>query len=114
MVQLDDSRQTSSLSRRNVLQAGAIGLLGMSLVDVARWRAQAAEAGATLAKPKSVIYVFLTGGPSQHDTFDMKPEGPSEYKGEFQPITRRHREFRFANTSHYWPSVPIAGLWSVR
>jgi len=36
-----------------------------------------------------VIYIFLTGGPSQHDTFDMKPDGPSEYKGEFSPIQTR-------------------------
>lgn len=74
------------ITRRHVLEAGAIGLLGMSLADVAGWRAQAAETGANLPKAKAVIYVFLTGGPSQHDTFDMKPDGPAEYKGEFRPI----------------------------
>lgn len=73
-------------SRREMLQAGALGLLGLSQLDVMRWRAQAAEAGTALTPPKSVIYVFLTGGASQHDTFDMKPEGPSEYRGEFRPI----------------------------
>lgn len=75
-----------SINRRDALQAGAIGLLGMSLADVVALRAQAAETGASLPKAKAVIYVFLTGGPSQHDTFDMKPDGPAEYKGEFKPI----------------------------
>jgi len=58
----------------------------MSLADVAAWRGRAAEAGTALSRPKAVIYLFLTGGPSQHDTFDMKPNGPAEYKGEFNPI----------------------------
>lgn len=77
------------LSRRKLLQAGAIGVVGLSMVDVARLRAQAAETGANVSKAKAVIYVFLTGGPSQHDTFDMKPDGPAEFKGEFQPIATR-------------------------
>ena len=59
------------------------------MFDVARWRAEAAESGPKLPPARSVIYVFLTGGPSQHDTFDMKPDGPAEYKGEFQPIATR-------------------------
>lgn len=75
-----------TVSRRDMLQAGAIGLLGMSMSQVARLRAQAAEGSASAPKAKAVIYVFLTGGPSQHDTFDMKPDGPVEYKGEFKPI----------------------------
>ena len=74
------------LSRRTLLQAGTLGLMGLSSLDVARWRQSAALAGTAAPKPKSVIFIFLTGGPSQHDTFDMKPEGPAEYKGEFSPI----------------------------
>src|SRR6185369_5746509 len=70
-----------------VLQAGGIGLLGLSMADIAAWRsAAAATAG---PKPRAVIYIFLTGGPSQHDTFDMKPHGPPEFKGEFNPIATR-------------------------
>ena len=58
-----------------MLQAGSIGLMGLSL------------AGARLAPPpRAVIYLFLTGGPSQHDTFDMKPDGPPDFRGEFRPI----------------------------
>lgn len=74
------------MTRRNLLQAGTLGLLGLSMENVARWRQTAAEAGTAVPRPKAVIYIFLTGGPSQHDTFDMKPEGPAEYKGEFTPI----------------------------
>ncbi len=81
-----DSR---AISRRAVLQAGSLGLLGLSTADVAIWRARAAETGATTKKPRAVIYLFLTGGLSQHDSFDMKPEGPVDFKGEFNPITTR-------------------------
>lgn len=82
-----NSQPVKSHSRRRALQAGAVGLLGLSLSDVAHFRAVAAEQGQSLRKPKAVIYLFLTGGPSQHDTFDMKPHGPAEYKGEFHPIS---------------------------
>ena len=75
------------VSRRSVLQAGSLGLMGLSTANVSQLRALAAESGAPLPKPKAVIYLFLTGGPSQHDTFDMKPDGPAEYKGEFNPIS---------------------------
>ena len=75
------------LTRRNVLKAGTLGMISMA--DVAAWRCQAAQAGTELPKPKAVIYLFMTGGPSQHDTFDMKPDGPSEYRGEFRPISTR-------------------------
>lgn len=74
------------VQRREMLQAGGLGLLGLSMADVAGWRQAATAAGVSAPKARSVIYIFLTGGPSQHDTFDMKPEGPAEYKGEFNPI----------------------------
>ncbi|MEO1996361.1 MAG: DUF1501 domain-containing protein [Planctomycetaceae bacterium] len=75
---------TAASTRRQLLQAGSIGLMGLSMVDVARLRSRATD---TTAQPAgSVIYIFLTGGASQHDTFDMKPEGPVDYRGEFSPI----------------------------
>lgn len=80
-------------TRRQMLQAGSIGLLGLSHADVLGWRSAASAdetartSGTASPQPKSVIYIFLTGGPSQHDTFDMKPDGPAEYKGEFNPIS---------------------------
>ncbi|MBC7817561.1 MAG: DUF1501 domain-containing protein [Planctomycetaceae bacterium] len=69
-----------------MLQAGTLGLLGLSTTDVAAWRARAAEVGIATKKPRAVIYLFLTGGLSQHDSFDMKPDGPVDFKGEFNPI----------------------------
>jgi len=74
-------------TRRQLLQTGSIGLLGLGMADVAALRAQAA--GTSESSLRSVIFVFLTGGPSQHDTFDMKPDGPSEYRGEFSPIATK-------------------------
>lgn len=89
MTQFDNHHPVTMPSRRSALQAGALGLLGLSMTDVARMREAAAESGAPLSKPKAVIYLFLTGGPSQHDTFDMKPDGPSEFRGEFSPIATK-------------------------
>lgn len=84
------SASTGTFSRRSMLQAGAIGTVGLSMADVCALRSQAAQSGdGSPASPKAVIYLFMTGGPSQHDTFDMKPDGPAEYKGEFSPIQTR-------------------------
>src|SRR5262245_33910199 len=74
-------------NRRAFLQAGTIGALGLSMSDVARLRA--ATSASAAATPKAVIFLFLTGGASQHDTFDMKPHGPADFKGEFNPIATR-------------------------
>jgi hypothetical protein len=100
------------LTRRQVLQAGSIGLLGLSMADVAAWRSAVHAAGSPLPRPRSVIFLFLTGGPSQHDTFDMKPEGPAEFKGEFNPIATRTPGIEIcehlpllAQRSHLWSLV---------
>ncbi|MBS0203796.1 MAG: DUF1501 domain-containing protein [Planctomycetes bacterium] len=75
----------SHMSRRIALQAGSIGMLGVGLGDVlaARQRATAAE---RKIPPKSVLFVFLTGGLSHQDSFDMKPNAPDSVRGEFAPI----------------------------
>ena len=73
-----------NIDRRSVLQAGSIGLMGLSLADVLQ--AQSA-AGASVTSPvRSVVYIFLSGGLSQHDSFDMKPLAPDTVRGEFAPI----------------------------
>lgn len=66
--------------RRNFLQVGFLGLGGMSLADLLRIRAQAADAGRS-AQKTSVIFVELAGGPPQHETYDPKPEAPAEFRG---------------------------------
>lgn len=71
-------------SRRNMLKAGLAGIAGLSAADVLRLRAEAARQGRSSPSNKSVILLWMTGGPSQTDTFDMKPD--HENGGPFQPI----------------------------
>src|SRR5262245_36571882 len=68
-----------TITRRTFLQLGAVG--GLSLANVLRLRA---EAGGS--KPRAVIMVCLAGGPSHMDMYDMKPDAPADYRGEFKPI----------------------------
>ena len=68
-----------------MLQVGALALGGMSLADLLRYRAHAAP-GASRDVPTSVIQVFMGGGPSHIDLYDLKPQAPAEIRGEFRPI----------------------------
>jgi hypothetical protein len=83
-------RHTIGISRRELLQVGYTGLLGISLSPLLAQRAVSAATkpaeGTPVRKPKSVILVFLTGAASHIDTFDMKPDAPPEVRGEFKPI----------------------------
>lgn len=76
--------------RRELLQVGFSGLLGIGLPSLLAQQALSAEAKKGSArsgkKAKSVILVFLTGAPSHQDTFDLKPDAPAEIRGEFKPI----------------------------
>lgn len=86
-------------SRRQALQAGAIGLLGIGAEHLGQLQALAAEKSAqqnsagsgearrASGKAKSVVYIFLSGGLAQHESFDMKPGAPLEFRGEFNPIS---------------------------
>jgi hypothetical protein len=77
------------ITRRELLQVGYSGLLGIALPSLLTQQAQCAEAQRAKGKsrkPKSLILVFLTGGGSHHDTFDLKPDAPPEIRGEFNPI----------------------------
>jgi len=70
------------IKRRDFLKVGAIGA-GLSLSGYLRL---AAAGEVTGAKAKSAIFINLTGGPSHMDTFDLKPDAPAEYRGQFNPI----------------------------
>src|SRR5262249_45972802 len=72
------------MSRRNFLQIGAFGA-GLTLVDLLRARAQASTT-ARSSSNKSAILIYLPGGPSHMDMYDLKPDAPAEYRGEFRPI----------------------------
>lgn len=70
------------IHRRDFLRIGALGLGGLALPDILRLRAQAK----TQASPRSIIMICLAGGPSHLDMYDLKPDAPSDYRGEFKPI----------------------------
>lgn len=71
------------VSRRNLLRAGGTGLFGLSVPQVLHAES---VAGGTHGRAKSVIFLLLFGGPSQLETFDLKPEAPEKIRGPFQPI----------------------------
>jgi hypothetical protein len=75
----------SNVSRRQILQVGYSGLLGIGVPGLVRGAA-AAEINATPPRAKSLIIVFCTGAISHHDTLDMKPDAPVEIRGEFKPV----------------------------
>ncbi len=77
------------LTRRTAVQAGAIGLLGLSMAQQRSVQASEGQGAATTGTAKSCVYIFLSGGLAQQDSFDLKPHAPSEIRGEFQPIATR-------------------------
>jgi hypothetical protein len=78
-------QHSAGITRRELLQAGYSGLLGLGLPALL-----AARAADRHERPaRSVILVFLTGAPSHIDTFDLKPEAPAEVRGSFRPIATR-------------------------
>ena len=76
-------RTCDGVTRRDLLQVGLLGGLSFGLSDYLRL---AAAGEVSAAKAKSVVFVSLGGGPSHIDTFDPKPNAPTEYRGEFKPI----------------------------
>ncbi|MSQ95515.1 MAG: DUF1501 domain-containing protein [Gemmataceae bacterium] len=80
-------RHTTGMTRRELLQVGYSGLVGMGLPALLANQAQAAET--TARRARSVILIFLTGAPSQLDMFDLKPDAPESVRGTFRPIATR-------------------------
>ena len=72
------------IHRRDFVRIGALTAMGLGLTDLVRARATHA---ATSAKARSCILIWLDGGPSHLETFDLKPNTPSEVRGPFQPIS---------------------------
>ena len=72
-------------TRRSFLQAGSVGLMGLSLPA---WMSLEASGAVDQSQQKirNCITIFLVGSPGQHDTWDMKPEAPAEIRGKFKPI----------------------------
>jgi hypothetical protein len=82
------TKLSDGLSRRELLRIGGLGMLGASLPSLL----QAARRGnsntdAAFGRAKNVIFLYLAGGPPQHETFDPKPDAPAEVRGPFKPIS---------------------------
>lgn len=80
-------RCSGPLSRRGFLEAGSLITGGLGMCDVLRSRAVAAE-NSNLPRndDTAVILIWLLGGPSHMETYDLKPEAPADYRGELRPI----------------------------
>lgn len=91
--------------------------MGLGLSDFLRLRSLAAS-GAPLSIPnsqdKAVIFVWLPGGPSQLDTYDMKPDAPSEFRGDFRPIRTNVPGIDICELFPGRPRLPTASRWCVR
>ena len=89
-LQLQPTRLCDGILRREVLRAGGLSALGLSLPLLQQQRTLGANGGSVASsafgKAKSCIVLFLMGGPPQHSTFDPKPLAPVEVRGEFAPI----------------------------
>src|SRR5690606_30076029 len=73
----------ADVTRRQSLQIGAIGILGLGMNHLAGLRdARAADGRPPAGTAKSCIFIFLSGGLAQHESFDMKPDAPADVRGE--------------------------------
>src|SRR5208337_910927 len=79
---------SAPMGRRELLRAGSLGLLGLGLPQLleARTATSSDSTRRSGARAKACIVLFMWGGPAQQDTWDLKPEAPVEYRGEFKPI----------------------------
>jgi uncharacterized protein DUF1501 len=76
-------RCLGTLGRREFVRTGLLGLSSLGLADLLKLQGHAATG---TGKARSMILLWLWGGPSHMETFDLKPDAPSEYRGEFRPI----------------------------
>jgi len=76
-------------TRRAALQAGGVALLGLGLSHLDALRAVGDVSSKRKQSARAVIYIFLSGGLSQHDSFDLKPEAAENIRGEFKPIVSK-------------------------
>jgi hypothetical protein len=74
----------SRMARRELLRVGSLGAIGLSLADLLR--CEASFAAEERRPAKAIILLWLWGGPSHLDTFDMKPSAPLEYRGPYEPV----------------------------
>src|SRR5687768_5440790 len=85
-------RLAGRASRRDLLRIGSLGALGLTLPDMLALE----QAGAAPRNDVAGILLWLTGGPSQFDSFDPKPDAPAEVRGPFKPIATNVAGIQFA------------------
>ena len=100
--------------RRDFLKAGALGLFGLSLTDLFRLKAHAATPRRVKETATSVILVWLGGGPSHLDMWDLKPEAPEEIRGFSNQYPQMSTAYRLVNISRNSHNRPISFVSSVR
>src|SRR5262245_11915296 len=101
------------LTRRDAVQAGAVGLLGLGIGELNLLRARAGERPG-LSRPsaaRSVIYIFLSGGLAQHESFDPKPDAPDAIRGEFGTIATKTPGLRI--TEHLPRLAACSDKWAL-
>ena len=95
-------RLSQRFGRRDVLRAGGLSLLGLTLPELLAARAaeqstpasSGVTAEASFGRAKACILLFMWGGPAQQDTWDLKPDAPAEVRGTFQPISTKVPDIR--------------------
>lgn len=83
---MSQHKNCEGVTRRNCLKLGLGAALGAGFTDLLRLKAQASSGSSPKARAKSCILIWMDGGPTHYETFDPKPEAPSEIRGEFFPI----------------------------
>ena len=73
-------------TRRSMIKIGSLGIGGLTLPNLLRHEARATEETGSKPRRKAVILLWLAGGPSHIDMYDLKPDAPAEFRGEFNPI----------------------------
>jgi uncharacterized protein (DUF1501 family) len=99
------------IDRRSMLRAGMLGAAGLALPSLLRWESQAAAQGKPARKASSVIILWMRGGPSQHETWDPKPQAPAEIRGIFGAIPTKVPGIRISSLLPR--SAAIMDKWSI-
>ena len=83
---MDTQKRCDGVSRRDIIRIGGLSALGLGLGDFFRLRRAGAAETPSVARAKSCILIWLDGGPSHLETFDLKPDAPQEVRGPFDAI----------------------------
>ena len=114
MLSISDNRLAhccAGYSRRDFLRIGALGVGGLTLADLLRARAEASSPLGKAVRDKSVVFLFLNGGPSHIESFDPKMTAPSEIHAIFGEVATKHAGITFGD--HFPQMAQRADLLSV-